>query len=986
MRIISATIYGFGKWIDYTIDFHPEGYTCIYGENESGKSTLHQFVLFMLFGLPPKQRQFYRPKTSGKLGGRLTVEVAGEGTFIIERMDEVNNGAAVCYTNDGKAYDEDWLQARLKGITKKTYQSIFSFSSTDLHMIHNMKEDDLAEVLLGIGMTGSNAIYAAEKRLDDQTGELYKPKGTKPLINKQLTTLDNLHTQLRQAKDTEDTYKGLKENQTYLQKEISEYQERIGKERKALKMIEKEQQALPYIKEYLMTKEKLRAFPHALYFPEQGIPRLEKIKDKLLPLRSEQSILQENQHKVEQKMKTLQQQVDEFPWDQVNELLQKKGSWELRNKEFKQHEESIQKVNIKIKHEMDLLDVAVSYEELEELHLPFHIERAWQDLKESNETFRLEREKTEQEIEELDRQEQFVKQEKTQLEAEILPEHHQRELQEKIRSFQEQSLAIKWKKNAVHQKAQLEKKQKRANGMLTGSISAGLVAGITGFFLDTPMLYFLMMTFFVFGIIIWYSERKSSEAMAAMLQQDMREIQTQNITAEEVEEAAQLLSRNDNLLFDWRALEDQEKNLNLQRIKWEEKRNFMNERYNRLQEQIDAQMDKYPFLAHLEIRFWPEMYHRLKHIVQLSRDKQNIRQEMTKITEENMHFQEALNTYFDCDKKLPLETMLEKLEENRESSINKQKQIAYFKDQLQENAQSQDRLKRQLQFYENERTALLDSAAVSTEDDFYEKAKQMEEQAKYKKEKWKAIEQLNRILPEADRERLLHDVPEESSLIDRKHRTNTAVEKLEASLEQKRNELARIDAELAQLEASESYSSLMHQVEMEKEELNHLAKKWAVLKTAKEMLLETKRNYRDKYLHKVMNKTTDYFAKLTGGGYTKVFAPDRQNSFYVVASDLSRYHVNELSRGTIDQLYVSLRLAISDIMSKEYRIPFIIDDAFIHFDGVRTKRMMELLHDISGSRQMIVFTCKKEIANLAPPSQTIQLELVREKEVLSAKQ
>jgi len=986
LKIISANVYGFGKWIDYTIDFHQNGFTCIYGENESGKSTLHQFVLFMLFGLPPKQRNFYRPKTSGKMGGRLTVEDPETGIFTIERLDEVNNGAATCYTEDGKAFDEAWLNDRLKGMTKKTYQSIFSFSSMDLHLINNMKEDDLAEVLLGIGMTGSAEIYAVEKRLDQQMGELYKPKGTKPLINKQLTSLDHLHTQLQQAKNTEETYRELKENQSYLNRDILEYQQKIHQERKSLNRIEKEQQALPYMQEYATAEKELASFPEVMHFPEQGISRLEKIKDKLLPLKSEQNILQENQQKYEQKIDSFQQKVDAFPWDQVTELLKKKDSWELRNKEFMQLEESLHKIHAQIENEIDQLDAANGQEELVALHLPFHIEREWQDMKDSNEKIRLEKEKVGQEKEELDRQEKFVKQEKVKLDKQLLPEQHKRKLHEKIRTFQEQSLTIKWQENTANQKAHLEKdkqkKQKRANGILGGSLLTGLVIGGAGFFLELSTLYMFMMAAFLFGILIWYSERKSMKEMAALLQQNVRELQSEEITAEEKEEAEKLLSRDENLLLDWRGLEDQLKNLNLQRLKWEEKNSYMEEKYKRLQKQMDEQKAQYPFLSHLEVRYWPEMYHRLKHIMQLVRDKKDIQRKIGILKNKNTHFQEEVDTYFQQNRQLPLETALDMLEEKLERANNLQKQIVHYKEQLKENAHEQATLKQNLQVYKNEMTILFTSAEVATENEFYQKAKQLEEQAGFEKEKIKAKEQLSRILPEADREILSHNMPEESTLIDRHQHTKKTVKELEASLETKRDELAQVNAKLEQLEASESYSSLMHQMEMEKEELNHLARKWGVLKTAKEMLLETKRNYRDKYLYQVMEKTTDYFTKLTEGNYTKVFAPDKENSFYAVASNLSRYHVNELSKGTIDQLYVSLRLAISDIMSKEYCIPFIIDDGFIHFDSIRTKRIMELLRDISGEQQIIVFTCKKEILNHAPASQTIQLEKKNVKEAL----
>ncbi|PJH69146.1 hypothetical protein CVR96_27860, partial [Salmonella enterica subsp. enterica serovar Typhimurium] len=71
----------------------------------------------MLFGLPPKQREAFRPKTSGKMGGRLTVHDAEAGLFTIERLDEVRNGQAVCYTPDGGEFDESWLKTFLKGMT-----------------------------------------------------------------------------------------------------------------------------------------------------------------------------------------------------------------------------------------------------------------------------------------------------------------------------------------------------------------------------------------------------------------------------------------------------------------------------------------------------------------------------------------------------------------------------------------------------------------------------------------------------------------------------------------------------------------------------------------------------------------------------------------------------------------------------------------------------------------------------------------------------
>src|SRR5699024_4798352 len=73
MKFLQATIYGFGKWTDTEVDFTEHNAASFYGANEAGKSTLQQFILYMLFGLSPKQRKFYRPKQRTEIGGMLHV-------------------------------------------------------------------------------------------------------------------------------------------------------------------------------------------------------------------------------------------------------------------------------------------------------------------------------------------------------------------------------------------------------------------------------------------------------------------------------------------------------------------------------------------------------------------------------------------------------------------------------------------------------------------------------------------------------------------------------------------------------------------------------------------------------------------------------------------------------------------------------------------------------------------------------------------------
>src|SRR5699024_6768751 len=72
----------------------------------------------------------------------------------------------------------------------------------------------------------------------------------------------------------------------------------------------------------------------------------------------------------------------------------------------------------------------------------------------------------------------------------------------------------------------------------------------------------------------------------------------------------------------------------------------------------------------------------------------------------------------------------------------------------------------------------------------------------------------------------------------------------------------------------------------------------------------------------------------------------------------------ELSKGTRDQLYIAIRLAMGQHTQEKMPFPFIFDDSFVHFDANRTERMIQLMLRVSMEQQVIVFTCKNEIEEI----------------------
>lgn len=80
----------------------------------------------------------------------------------------------------------------------------------------------------------------------------------------------------------------------------------------------------------------------------------------------------------------------------------------------------------------------------------------------------------------------------------------------------------------------------------------------------------------------------------------------------------------------------------------------------------------------------------------------------------------------------------------------------------------------------------------------------------------------------------------------------------------------------------------------------------------------------------------------------------------VVRNDGKILGVNQLSKGTAEQLYVALRLAFVKNVTATLQLPLLIDDAFVDFDEQRRQTMLTLLADLASSEQQIFyFTAQK---------------------------
>jgi len=107
-------------------------------------------------------------------------------------------------------------------------------------------------------------------------------------------------------------------------------------------------------------------------------------------------------------------------------------------------------------------------------------------------------------------------------------------------------------------------------------------------------------------------------------------------------------------------------------------------------------------------------------------------------------------------------------------------------------------------------------------------------------------------------------------------------------------------------------------------------------------------------------------ARLTGGRYRKVEIDDRSLNVDVWAPERNDWvSASQLSKGTIDQIYLAARIGLVRLVTQGRRPPLLLDDPFVTFDDQRAARAALLLRDLAADFQVIYLACSNRYDGLA---------------------
>ena len=171
--------------------------------------------------------------------------------------------------------------------------------------------------------------------------------------------------------------------------------------------------------------------------------------------------------------------------------------------------------------------------------------------------------------------------------------------------------------------------------------------------------------------------------------------------------------------------------------------------------------------------------------------------------------------------------------------------------------------------------------------------------------------------------------------------------------------------EIKALMGEEESSRLRMERNVLLEQINGHAREWAKLTLAQNLLNEARRKFERERQPGVVRHAEKFFTEITGRRYRQVYAPLGEQTITVTDSDGQTKQPSELSRGTREQLFLSLRFGlIRELGQRTEPLPVVVDEILVNFDPDRALRAAIAFTELSSSNQVLVFTCHPTVVEL----------------------
>jgi uncharacterized protein YhaN len=1028
MRFSGLHLHGFGLFHNLRIQDLSPRLTLFLGLNESGKSTLLSFIRAVLYGFPDGRsvENPYPPLAGGRHGGSITLVLEDGQVYTLSRYAGPKGGKAEVY---GPQPGGTSLDRLLGPGNKTLFRNVFAFRLEELQSMETLSAEAVGEALFSAGAgVDPGALSKLKAGLDKREGELFRPRGPKTQIHAILTRLSVIAREKSALYGSVAEYDRLRSGAVHLSNQVKALEERRAGLSAGLKETEQWIRIWPEWIGFCVAGERLKELEEVDHFPPDGPSRLDGLKARLTDTRNELDEKEVTRGRLESELSLLKTDPSILEHaSSVKALRRDQGRFEAVGQELVALEHERVKGEERLKDVLSRLGPLWDDERIQDFDLSIatreEVRHHREGLRQAEDVLAGKRESLHQALSNRKLAEGVVGnltepsvKDPDRLLGMKAACRRLRDLAGKMDALRKQALYLQEHLDELKaEKGMLQAAEAREGGSpgvlpvlvgLGGAVLLALYLGVTGDWRPAwPVGGFVLLS----GLLLWLARRANAareERRAEELRRRGDELDARISAVEEkrtnlagdtdvlhgeimvcatglslgetppsevlermeqdleeqlrhldrwkaaVERLSQAVEREQGAQKEW---EEAEALLGEAREAWE---GWLKERALNPLLTPDGALETFSLIESARDQ--------LRHVNQFRRKTAALEEESGAYLGLAAEILEARKGS-GAEEEEVRAAVARLIQEFEEADQAAQKRVVVVRE-IEANRLSVERLGKRVSELEGEIRALLAAGGAADEEGFRERAAVYARRMTLKGEMARAEENMRRLPAAQGEMKTVHarlSRTDLHALESERAGAEQELKKTEEMLERLKGEQVRLEEQARRLTDDERIASLREEEEGLAETLAPLAEEWVVVRLAQRLLRMAMARYERDRQPGVIRRAAAYFNQMTLGRYPSLVAPMGENRIEVVSRDNTRKEIDQLSRGTAEELYLSLRFGfIREFSKRSEPLPVVMDEILVNFDPPRARAAATAILDLSRKHQILFFTCHPEIADL----------------------
>ena len=375
--------------------------------------------------------------------------------------------------------------------------------------------------------------------------------------------------------------------------------------------------------------------------------------------------------------------------------------------------------------------------------------------------------------------------------------------------------------------------------------------------------------------------------------------------------------------------------------------------------------------AELSIQALPEIFQQIKYLKKLIQQRDRLRE---KVQDHRLpviyEFEGKVKALAglltrnpgSTDTQILANAVLEEYNQNEEL----QREIMNLAGELNRNKKEHQQKVADLESAEQAIKELFAATGADNEEDFRKKYHQNEQIINLQQQQKSAMEKIEAIVGLGKEEEVLRwlSAHEKSWIEERIAELRVSVDEKEQQTADLHKEKGSKTREKERLAGESDLAEELTAMETHRQLLRDAYKQWLTGQLALKVLAGVRSDFEKEKQPAVIKNAGNYFGTITGGEYSGIRSSLEGREMSVFDHRQVSKNLDQLSRGTKEQLLVSLRLGfIEEYERQAESLPVVADEILVNFDPDRARQAAKILQEFAAQRQMLIFTCHPATAD-----------------------